>query len=580
MDVNIRWPTGQTTQHDSIATNSRHTLSENPNINRFGIVFGNTADTVVPGAEIEVTARAIAEHNFSHWSSSSEDVVFEDALATTTTLIVPSGVVSIQAHFLPGKTRTHEVSLIRQWNEVLLAATRNDFARPTVHARNLFHLSSAIYDSWSHIAGKGQPWQYGNTRFASCEINSELTFSARDKATNIAISHVAYELIKHRFGRSPGRTQTRRYIETLLERVELQYSTHADWQDAKELGESVAECYINFGLQDGSNELNDYANLYYEPVNDPLSIAVPGNPTITDLNRWQPLNIANFVDQSGNRTDSTPQFIGPEWGNVEPFALRQDDATLHFREDGEYWLYLDQGPPPRLDEPTREFYQWAHSLVSIWSSHLDPEDGIEIDISPKRIRSGSDYPIQLQEYRDFYEAAAATSNRPVVREINPISQEPYEEQLVLAADYRRVLAEYWADGPDSETPPGHWFVLLNAVADEIDTTSYRIWFDTEDVLEQDAKAYFLLGGTVHDAAIAAWSHKGWYDYIRPVSSIRAMAGLGQSSDSALPNYHKSGIPLVPGFIELINDSDELAGDDGEYIDEIKLKSWRGPGFGA
>ncbi len=31
----------------------------------------------------------------------------------------------------------------RQWNDLLLEAIRNDYARPTVHARNLFHVSAA-----------------------------------------------------------------------------------------------------------------------------------------------------------------------------------------------------------------------------------------------------------------------------------------------------------------------------------------------------------------------------------------------------------------------------------------------------
>lgn len=39
-------------------------------------------------------------------------------------------------------------SVARQWNEVLLEAIREDFARPTIHARNLFHTSVAIYDAW------------------------------------------------------------------------------------------------------------------------------------------------------------------------------------------------------------------------------------------------------------------------------------------------------------------------------------------------------------------------------------------------------------------------------------------------
>ena len=34
-------------------------------------------------------------------------------------------------------------SVARQWNELLLQSIRGDFARPTVHARNLYHVSVA-----------------------------------------------------------------------------------------------------------------------------------------------------------------------------------------------------------------------------------------------------------------------------------------------------------------------------------------------------------------------------------------------------------------------------------------------------
>ena len=39
-----------------------------------------------------------------------------------------------------------------------------------------------------------------------------------------------------------------------------------------------------------------------------------------------------------------------------------------------------------------------------------------------------------------------------------------------------------------------------------------------------------LNGGLHDAAIAAWNHKGFYDSARPISFIRYMGQLGQSSD--------------------------------------------------
>ena len=40
-------------------------------------------------------------------------------------------------------------SVAREWNEILLEAIRNDFARPTVHARNLYQHSIIAYDIWA-----------------------------------------------------------------------------------------------------------------------------------------------------------------------------------------------------------------------------------------------------------------------------------------------------------------------------------------------------------------------------------------------------------------------------------------------
>ena len=76
--------------------------------------------------------------------------------------------------------------------------------------------------------------------------------------------------------------------------------------------------------------------------------------------------------------------------------------------------------------------------------------------------------------------------------------------------------------------------------------------------------------------IAAWSVKGYYDYIRPVSAIRYMASQGQSTDTTLPSYSIAGLPLVPGYIELITVDDEsLKGDNNEHVGKVKLLAWRG-----
>lgn len=164
--------------------------------------------------------------------------------------------------------------------------------------------------------------------------------------------------------------------------------------------------------------------------------------------------------------------------------------------------------------------------------------------------------------------------------VNPVTGQPYEPQIVPRADYTRVLAEFWADGPDSETPPGHWFTILNYVNDHpMLEKRFKGQGPILDDLEWDVKAYFILGGAMHDCAISAWGIKGYYDYIRPISAIRAMADLGQSTDENLPNYHPGGIPLQDGYVELVTQADINSGNFTlADLHKIKLYSWRGPDY--
>ena len=116
-------------------------------------------------------------------------------------------------------------------------------------------------------------------------------------------------------------------------------------------------------------------------------------------------------------------------------------------------------------------------------------------------------------------------------DLNPVTESDYIPNPVHRADYGRVIAEFWADGPDSETTPGHWNTLANRISDhpefvlQIGATGPIL-----DPLEWDVKIYFALNAAVHDVAVAVWGCKRYYYYVRPISSIRYMAGLGQSSD--------------------------------------------------
>jgi hypothetical protein len=473
-------------------------------------------------------------------------------------------------------------SVARAWNEVVLRGIRNDFARPTVHARNLFHTSAAMYDAWAVFDPTAETYLLGRqVEGFTCALGSLPPADDVHPAREEAISYAAYRLIRHRFASSPDAIDTMATADGLMQQLGFNTAlTSTDYSggSAAALGNHIARCYIDFGFTDGANEANDYANIAYAPANPPIMPEEPGNPDIVDLDRWQQISLSQFIDQSGNPIFTLPEFVGPEWGSVIPFALTDADKTTYERDGWNYEVYFDPGPPPLHDGATAELYKWGFSLVAAWGAHLDASDGVMIDISPASVGNIQEYPAQLADYDQFYDFMEGGDPGQGYA-VNPSTGEAYVPQLVPRGDYARVLAEFWADGPDSETPPGHWFVILNTVNEHPDLAR-RMGGSGPDLgpLEWDVKAYFTLGGAMHDAAIAAWGIKGWYDYLRPVSAIRAMADRGQSSDDTAPSYSPDGIPLVPGRVELVEAGDPLAGDAGEHVGKIKLFTWRGPDY--
>ena len=479
---------------------------------------------------------------------------------------------------------SNNISIARLWNEILLEAIRNDFARPTVHARNLFHVSAAMYDAWAIIKEQGSTYLIGqsvndfNVDFQDFNNN----FSEEENMI-AAISYSAYRLITHRFSESPNSEYIINLANFYMSLLELDidnYETSNNTQDPIHLGNYIAENYIEYGLEDGSMESLNYENQYYEPVNDPLSPILSGNENIIDPNRWQPLTLSVFIDQSGQVIDeNTPPFLGAEWGNVHSFGLNEDDLSTFSRDDNPYNVYHDPGPPPLLNNSDEENFDFvnAFSMVPIWGSHLSSENNITWDISPNSIGNFSleNIPTNISDYNNYYNYYSGGDSSSG-HALNPFTNLPYNPQYVLRGDYSRVLAEFWADGPDSETPPGHWFVLLNKVSDDpLLIKKFKGEGDILTNLEWDIKSYFILGGTMHDAAISVWGIKGWYDYVRPISIIRYLSALGQSSDSSLSNYHPQGFPIIENYIESVEEGDVLAGENNENLGKIKLYTWRG-----
>jgi hypothetical protein len=83
-------------------------------------------------------------------------------------------------------------------------------------------------------------------------------------------------------------------------------------------------------------------------------------------------------------------------------------------------------------------------------------------------------------------------------------------------DEQKVIAEYWADGPRSELPPGHWNLFAQFVArrDHHGSQSHGI--------ERDVKLFFALTNAIADAGCCAWDNKRAFDSVRPITAIRTL----------------------------------------------------------
>ena len=184
--------------------------------------------------------------------------------------IIKNTLVVCCCFFFATSSSSQEHSIAREWNEMLLFAIRNDLARPTVHARNLYHSSVAMYDAWAVYSELDESVFLGNTvagfdfAFDGIEMPDDLE-TAREEA----ISYAAYRLLEYRFDFSVGSRTILDSLDNLF--IKLGYdrsfsSTNYQEDGPAALGNYIADRIITFGLQDGANEIRDYENTFYAPV--------------------------------------------------------------------------------------------------------------------------------------------------------------------------------------------------------------------------------------------------------------------------------------------------------------------------
>lgn len=283
-------------------------------------------------------------------------------------------------------------------------------------------------------------------------------------------------------------------FDAVLELQGLAPSASVDPTSAAGIGNIAADRVIRTRSYPGANAF-DFSDTVLDDFGEPYR---PSEGS--DGNHWVPLIVptGTLVDDHGVPTWSrddpdsyrVQQFLTPHWGATMPFALTSGDQ---FRPS----------PPPLL---------------------------------------GSDAP--------YTDALGRTSTN------DEAFRSQTEEILGYSAtldDVHKVIAEFWADGPHTWTPPGHWVQLGIGVS-----------IRDGHGIDEDVCMFMALAGALLDAGIAAWDAKRAYDYVRPVSAIQHLyagdrvqawvgpdQGLGLISGSDWRPYQSSTF-VTPPFAEYVS----------------------------
>ena len=172
-------------------------------------------------------------------------------------------------------------------------------------------------------------------------------------------------------------------------------------------------------------------------------------------------------------------------------------------------------------------------------------------------------PFALTSYDQFRPVASPATH----------SQSLYRAQARQILDYsagltdgHKTIAEYWADGPSSELPPGHWNLFGQFVSGR-----------DGHALDDDIRMFFALNNAVMDAGIACWGFKNEYDSVRPVTAVHylfsgkpvtAWAGPFQGTrtfDGSLWRPYQAATVVTPPFQEFSSGHSTFSAASAEVL---------------
>ncbi|MGK7949185.1 MAG: DUF6851 domain-containing protein [Xenococcaceae cyanobacterium] len=247
-------------------------------------------------------------------------------------------------------------------------------------------------------------------------------------------------------------------------------NTTTDITTAAGIGNVSAEALIEFRLKDGANQAGDDPNgtlgIPYSDITNYKPVNPPGDAW--EIDRWTPEPIP--IDAEPGEEINLQNCLTPHWGNIIPFAL---ESGNQFR--------------PEAPEP----FLLVEGEVNLELKTITLKNtGEVLPITPDLIGEVINPEFILQAERIIDVSANLT-------------------------DEQKLTAEFWEDGAGTSFPPGTWMSFGQFVSARDDHS-----------LDEDAQLFFALGNAVFDAGIATWEAKTYYDYARPVRTVRELGELG------------------------------------------------------
>lgn len=282
------------------------------------------------------------------------------------------------------------------WDQVVQAAVQNSAPGPTIASRAYGILHTAIYDAWA---------AYDANAIATTDTNIQRP-TAEKTAANLteAMSFAAYRVLVDLF---PGQ---KNLFDQQLQSLGFSVENNTeDTATAAGIGNAAAKALLAARHADGSNQLNNYADITgYQPTN------ASGNQ-MNQLDKWTPELLGDPQNPKAQK------FLTPQWGAVVPFALN-DQSIEAFR--------------PVAPEP---FLLVEGATVYFNEGEIELASGQRVEI-----------------------------DRGIIGTIiNPAFIEQTEQVVEISAgltDKQKLIAEFWEDAGGTAFPPGTWMTLGQVVS--------------------------------------------------------------------------------------------------------------------